>query len=200
MKGTSNTLLIICLSILGAGGLALTPKNNYPASEQATRDHVQRIYTAEIGIRERTGNNDGLRVEEYLRYVKLKKGDPWCAAFVCWALGKAGVENPRSGWSPDLFPRQKIVWERTRMTKIQAELQRSRNADFPRHGDVFGIWFADRQRIAHVGFVDKWTDDWLITVEGNTNEAGSREGDGVYRKRRLIRSIWQVARWVRREG
>jgi hypothetical protein len=33
-------------------------------------------------------------------------------------------------------------------------------------------------------------------VEGNTNEAGSNEGDGVYKKRRLINSIYQVANWV----
>jgi hypothetical protein len=33
-------------------------------------------------------------------------------------------------------------------------------------------------------------------VEGNTNESGSREGDGVLRKRRLVRSVWKVAGWV----
>lgn len=65
----------------------------------------------------------------------------------------------------------------------------------PRKGDVFGIYFPDKKRIAHVGFVDSWDDKYVITVEGNTNEAGSREGDGVYRKRRLVGSIYQVARW-----
>ena len=47
-----------------------------------------------------------------------------------------------------------------------------------------------------MGFIDEWKDPWLITVEGNTNVLGSREGDGVYRKRRLVRSVYKVARYV----
>ena len=37
---------------------------------------------------------------------------------------------------------------------------------------------------------------FYITVEGNTSEAGSREGDGVYRKRRAKRTIYKASRWV----
>jgi hypothetical protein len=36
----------------------------------------------------------------------------------------------------------------------------------------------------------------VITVEGNTNQAGSREGDGVWRKRRMVGSVWKVAGFV----
>jgi hypothetical protein len=69
----------------------------------------------------------------------------------------------------------------------------------PASADVFGIYFANLKRIAHVGFVDEWGDKQVITVEGNTNEAGSAEGDGVYRKRRPIASIYQVANWIDQE-
>ena len=69
----------------------------------------------------------------------------------------------------------------------------------PQKGDVFGIWFPDKQRIAHAGFVDRWSESWLITVEGNTNEAGSRDGDGVWRKRRIVGTVNRVADWVRRK-
>lgn len=34
--------------------------------------------------------------------------------------------------------------------------------------DVFGIYFPEKGRIAHVGFVEQWKEHWLITVEGNT--------------------------------
>lgn len=151
------------------------------------------IYTAEIGVREQSGKNDGARVEAYLAYVGLKKGNPWCAAFVCWSLGQAGIRNPRSGWSPDLFPAKKICWQRSASAGMKAGV--GRQAAGPRKGDVFGIYFPEKKRIAHVGFVDSWDDKYVITVEGNTNEAGSREGDGVYRKRRLIKTLYQVARW-----
>jgi hypothetical protein len=171
-----------------------------PTSEKNKRGLLQQTYMAELGVRERTGHNDGWRVEEYLRYVNLKKGDPWCAAFVCWVLGKARVENPRTGWSPGLFTKRRICWQRTETAGLKYAAQRSRAASFPKQGDVFGIWFPDKQRIAHVGFVDKWEDTWVTTVEGNTNEAGSREGDGVYRKRRLTRSVWQVASWIKEQG
>ncbi|HCN84252.1 MAG TPA: hypothetical protein DIT07_11635 [Sphingobacteriaceae bacterium] len=159
-----------------------------PVSSDADRRRlIKSVYDAEEGVRE-TGKNSGKRVEEYLHYVNLKKGEPWCAAFVCWVFGRAYIANPASGWSPDLFPKGKVIWQRSALAKYQSR--------FPKTGDVFGIWFPEKKRIAHVGFVDQWNDTWLITVEGNTNEAGSREGDGVYRKRRLVRSVYQVASYV----
>jgi hypothetical protein len=35
--------------------------------------------------------------------------------------------------------------------------------------------------LGHVGLVEGVYGDKLVTIEGNTNVAGSREGDGVYR-------------------
>jgi hypothetical protein len=141
-------------------------------------------------VREQSGRNDGQRVETYLRYVGLRKGDPWCAAFVCWCFGNAGIANPESGWSPDLFPKAKVVWQRKRTVVKQSDKQAFRT------GNVFGIWFADKGRIAHTGFIDGVQGEWAITVEGNTNLAGSREGDGVYRKRCLKNSLYQIADWI----
>jgi hypothetical protein len=197
MKTIINIIILLFVAGFPARAGLLKRDPVIPASERNKRDLVQRIYNAEIGVRERTGYNDGWRVEEYLRYVKLKKGDPWCAAFVCWVFGKAGIENPRTGWSPGLFTKSRVCWQRTETAGLNYAGRRSGITSVPKQGDVFGIWFPDKQRIAHVGFVDKWEDTWVTTVEGNTNEAGSREGDGVYRKRRLTRSVWKVARWIK---
>ena len=192
MKAILLILLVAAAYPAGAGLSGRDPV--MPASEKNKRNLVQRIYTAELGVRERTGRNDGTRVEAYLRYVNLERGAPWCAAFVCWVFGKAGVANPRTGWSPGLFTKSRVCWQRS------VAVQPNKKIYTPKQGDVFGIWFPDKQRIAHAGFVDKWEDTWVTTVEGNTNEAGSREGDGVYRKRRLVRSVWQVADWIREQG
>jgi hypothetical protein len=73
---------------------------------------VMRVCSSQIGVREKQ-LNAGPEVEKYLRYVNLPKGNPWCAAFVCWVYGQANVPNPRTGWSPDLFPASRIVWQRT---------------------------------------------------------------------------------------
>lgn len=151
-----------------------------------TRAGVQHTYSSQIGILELTGNNDGKQVEAYLKYVGLSKGNPWCAAFVCWVLGQNNVPNPKSGYCPSLFAKEDQVWKRT-----------SKTNSLPLPGDVFGIYFPEKKRIAHVGFVDSWTHKTVNTVEGNTNDAGSREGDGVYRKIRLTRQIYAVTRFIK---
>lgn len=155
-------------------------------SSHPLRDKVKTTYESQLGIREKTGRNDGVMVEKFLQYVGLKKGNPWCAAFVCWSFGQVGIKNPKSGYSPDLFALKYIIYKRN--SKIYKEP--------PDKGDVFGIYFPEKGRVAHVGFVDEWQKKYVVTVEGNTNEAGSREGDGVYKKRRLINSIYVVANYI----
>ena len=214
----SICLMLCLLAVRAAQGQ--TPGSVAQQSADALRDKVRQTYTSQIGIREKEPNA-GAEVEKYLGYVKLPKGNPWCAAFVCWVLGQAGMENPRTGWSPGLFVESKVVWskgERGKVAesgKLKAESGKWREGGehsvfFARHPsqhslatgnpplatDVFGIYFPEKKRIAHVGFVDAWDGTWLTTVEGNTNVLGSREGDGVYRKRRLVSSIYKVARYI----
>ena len=146
------------------------------------------MYLSQVGIRERTGSNDGKEVESYLKSVGLSKGNPWCAAFLHWTFEQSGIKGtPRSGYSPSWFPTSKTIFQRGKIDKL-----------VPGPADVFGIWFESKKRIAHVGFIDQWDDGaYCMTVEGNTNGVGSREGDGVYRKRRLKSQIYKVSRWVK---
>jgi len=150
------------------------------------RQRVQFNYNTQLGVREASGHNDGLQVEQYLKYVGLKKGQPWCAAFVCWVLGRSEVKNPRVGGCVNLLEKGKTIVYRA---------GRKMN-DYPRKGDVFFIWYASKNRVAHTGFVDSWGATWVKTIEGNTNDAGSREGDGVYRKRRLKRQLYAVVSFI----
>lgn len=156
------------------------------AQQNNIRLKVQDTYTSQIGVRELTGNNDGKLVEIYLKYCNLSKGNPWCAAFVCWTLGQNQIQNPRSGFCPNLFLKNNTVWKRDR------KINRT-----PLCSDVFGLYFPEKKRIAHVGFIEKWTTQTVTTVEGNTNQVGSREGDGVYRKIRLTRQIYAVTRFIK---
>ena len=169
--------ILLCFSFVVCSGFGGDP----------VRDAVKHTYDSQIGVREKTGHNDGKMVETYLRYCSLDKGNPWCASFVCWTYGQAGVANPHSGFCPDLFTVKKVIYRRG--SKI--------NKEPPQPGDVWGLYFPEKGRVAHVGFVDQWGAKYCITVEGNTNEAGSREGDGVYRKRRPVRSIYVVASYIK---
>jgi hypothetical protein len=155
-------------------------------SENTSSQLVTSIFRREIGVRELTGHNDGVRVETYLASCHLKKGNPWCAAFITWTYRTAGIKAVVSGYAPNWFQGKNIVYMRGSKKNIS-----------PEPADVFGIYFPSKKRIAHVGFVDEWKSGSVaITVEGNTNEAGSREGDGVYRKRRLKSQIYKVSRWL----
>jgi hypothetical protein len=43
--------------------------------------------------------------------------------------------------------------------------------------------------------VEKLEGKMVVTIEGNTNDDGSREGDGVYRKRRPLDTML-AKRWL----
>ena len=231
-----SIFFLLCLAIVNAPHVKGQTIPGQESLIHAKQQKVKQIYTSQIGIREKHSNS-GAEVEKYLHYVNLPAGNPWCAAFVCWVFGQASIENPRTGWSPDLFKPNRIIWERrntrsydksnfkqnntnTSPPSLNAQpihpalttqsIHQSLNAQHirparqlitdnrqPASGDIFGIFFPNKNRIAHVGFIDQWQTDWVITVEGNTNIEGSREGDGVYRKRRPVKSIYQVARYIR---
>lgn len=159
-----------------------------------TREQVRRIYFAQLGVREGTGRNTGAEVEQYLKYTGLGKGYAWCASFVCWVYGKAGVENPRTAWAAGLFPKRRLLWQNGRGSINIAAGQAFGKQ--PEMGDIFGLYYPSLKRIGHCGFVDHWGEKEVITVEGNTNNDGSREDDGVYRKRRPVKSIHVVADWI----
>jgi|SRR5690606_7264171 len=183
------------LILLGSTFFLYPGNHELPVKEDVEtteiRAQLQSIYTNEIGVREKTNKNDGERIGEYLAYTGLSQGYAWCAAFLSWSFKEAGFKEPKTAWSPSLFPAKRIIWKRS-----GGLVKRDGKVTKPSRGDVFGIYYNSYKRIAHAGFVDEWGDKYAITVEGNTNDGGSREGDGVYRKRRPISSIYQIANWV----
>ncbi|HRO18524.1 MAG TPA: hypothetical protein PLU07_10055, partial [Ferruginibacter sp.] len=63
-------------------------------------------------------------------------------------------------------------------------------------GDVFTLYYAHLKRIGHTGFHHKKINSSVYeSVEGNTNAAGSREGDGVYKKKRSYNATHSISRW-----
>ena len=145
---------------------------------------IDSIYKSQVGVREKTGRNDGVDVEKYLSVCGLNRGQPWCAAYVSWCHLQAKISAPKAGYSPDLF-RSHVVYHR------------NWKKDFPNveKGMVFGLFFPNLGRVAHVGFIDNEDSKAFYTVEGNTNQAGSREGDGVYCKKRMKNSIYVISKY-----
>lgn len=140
-----------------------------------------------VGVREATGKNDGAEVEKILSSVGLKKGQPWCAALMTQCYNDVQIPNPRSGYSPDWF-RTNVVYKRTQKTITEFQYQK---------GQVFGLYFESKGRVAHVGMLISETKFSYVTIEGNTNNGGSRDGDGCYKMIRNKRTIYVISDHVK---
>jgi len=147
----------------------------------------------EVGVREVGGNNRGKRVAEYLLNAGITTPAPWCAAFVKFILDACNIEHKVTAWSPSA----------TAINRIYDRRKPLSNTITPKSGDVFTLYYPNLNRIGHTGFVESWGDKWVDTIEGNTNDGGSRDsntGDSVMKRKRLQSSIYQVSRYNKHIG
>lgn len=91
---------------------------------------------------------------------------PWCDVFACWGLMvgglKPGVDFPVSASCPE-----SMAWYK----------QQGRWSEYPGLGSQ--VIFGNGE---HTGVVVQYSATTITTVEGNTNDTGAPEGDGVYLK------------------
>ena len=175
-----------------AMGTPIVVKTIPEPKPETPREAVLRVAKSQVGIKERTGKNDG-EVEKYIDSVGLnpKAGYPYCAAFNYWvgreALGKDVKHFPRSAWSPDHVKGGTKV---TSTTQIKG-------------GEAFGIYYSSKKRVGHTGLLKERQGANFITYEGNTSanaavgSAADREGQGVYSKRRHWRTIYKYKDWIK---
>lgn len=141
---------------------------------------------AQVGVRERTGNNDGTAVETFLRSVGLGKGYYWCMAFVYWAFWNAANDLKIMS----RFPLKKTggCMEQYRHCLENKEhfnnlIVLDARQFYPMVGDIFIIDLG--KGAGHTGIITYLNINSLLsTVDGNTNDNGSANGDGVYERKR----------------
>lgn len=176
----TGLLVVLLCTVLGTHFLSGGP-----------RERVVEAANGYVGVHEVGGNNRGPQVEKFLKSSGANPGDPWCAAFnvQCyldgWPEGK-GIW-PRSAWSPD--------WSRNPTWTY------AKKGTTPKPGDSWGIYFPSMRRVAHTGLIKEWGTHFVLTFEGNTNQAGTRDsffGDRVMVRKRPISSIYAVRNWVDR--
>ena len=140
----------------------------------------------EIGVSEVDGTNCGPRVDEYkgATWLDADKGWPWCAAFICWLVREA-IEGEEIKFKR---PRTAGAWDFENWAKQQVangiDLRKPTNEDI-KAGDIVVFSFS------HIGLAVKDIDSsgYVVTIEGNTNGAGSREGGSVLEKKRHVSKI-----------
>jgi hypothetical protein len=123
------------------------------------------------------GSNWGAHVKKYLNSVGINFPASWCMAFVYWVINeackKSGIENkwPKTGGVLKFLqscPKESIVKD-------------------PKPGDVFIMDYG--KGLGHTGIVWKLDKTFVYTIEGNTNDSGSREGIEVCLRQRPINKI-----------
>ena len=152
-----------------------------------------------VGVKEKGGNNKGFTdpdLQEMLYNEGWRPGYAWCAFFVRAMLNHCGVENTVSGWSPTAYNKKDVIYTDGRFYQM------------PRYDDVLVMTlsyskFKNTGRykaIGHTGIVDQVGEYSVRTIEGNTNERGTRDSrsrDGVYVKIRPLSKSIHITRWKR---
>lgn len=136
------------------------------------------VAESQVGYHEGTdasGSWDNIqKYSEQVPALTWSNGQPWCATFVSWVALQAGAGElfPITASCPD-----GVSWFQ----------QHQRWSEYPAVGAQ--VFYGDGGG-AHTGIVEHYDDLNIYTIEGNTNDNGSPEGDGVYRKVRTRRSAW----------
>lgn len=120
------------------------------------------------------GSNRGPWVDRYLSAAGVEPGQPWCASFVTFLLEQVGKMPAVSG---PAAVRNWAKWARAN--------RRLRNV--PMRGDLFYLLNADGT--GHIGIVLEVVGGEIRTIEGNSNNNGSREGYAVVRHQRSMQGL-----------
>ena len=140
----------------------------------------------QIGVMESPlGSNRGPEVDKFLRAVNLDPAAgsfPWCVAFThfCYKMAAESdsVENPHTRTAGVLDH-----WAKAARNPSARRVLRSQavtNPDLVRPGCLFIIDVGGGA--GHSGMVLGTANGRLSTIEGNTNDNGSRNGIGVFRR------------------
>lgn len=160
---------------------------NPPNTATAIRERIviyAKFLADVLEIREHGGNNHGEVVEKLLRKAGGSPGQPWCAAF-CDALYEAACKA--FGVQPDI----NIGLSVSQLAQRAKELGRyHEDENLARPGDLLLIK-GGPTGYQHVGVVISFVNPQgiIASIEGNTNSAGSADGDGVYRKKRTAAGL-----------
>ena len=115
------------------------------------------------------GSNRGPWVDRYLESAGASPGQPWCAAFVTYLLKQCGDDALPEG------PAAVSNWSHW-------ATQTGHLVESPGRGDLFFLLHANGE--GHIGIVIENEGKVLRTIEGNSNNDGSREGYEVVRHQR----------------
>lgn len=167
-------------ALFGAGAVFNTEAFD---SNAPLRDLIIDIATSQIGVVEHPrGSNRGPEVDTYIRATGLDPAAdsfPWCVCFLYWVFEQAAkikrVNNPLPKTAGVIS-----LWNLGRRTEADVVRKSEANARTVKPGMIFTLDLGGGK--GHAGLVIEIRGDRIITIEGNTNPGGSRDGFGVFRR------------------
>jgi len=142
-----------------------------------TFDKINKTARSQVGYHE--GRNSSGSWNNANKFSKELPGfawsdyQAWCATFVCWVFWKTG--------NYELLPSPSASCD----VLASGFKANGRWSEYPAKGAV--AFYGYSYDLNHTGIVVDYDHDYIYVVEGNTNDTGSREGDGVYLKKRARR-------------
>lgn len=156
-------------------------------------EYIKEVATEEIGVREIGFTNKGERVQQYQAATSLKgTGWPYCAAFICFVVREAMARYERENGKKLTFKRPTTAaaygfdeWSREQDSSTKTRRMHS--------GEAIGIFSLTTVSHCGIAISKPDTNGFFNTIEGNSNNKGSRDGGGVVRHRRHVS---QVRDWI----
>lgn len=148
---------------------------------------IEQIGVEEVPRGSNWGKDLNAGVPMYLKSVGIDFPASWCMAFVYWCVEAAKVRIDMGQGAGLRNPLVKTGGVLKQWQQVETQFRQPKcKFEKPEVGDIFIMDFG--HGVGHTGFVESLDPDGIHinTVEGNTNDEGSREGYEVCRRRRLI--------------
>jgi hypothetical protein len=166
--------------------------SNYVPYGANLAERIVNIASSQVGIAEvPPGSNKGPQIALILKSVGLSEGYAWCAAFAYWVLREATrqlqIKNPCPKTAGVLNLWSLAGYKESGLTRI-TQSQAVANPALVKPGMQFLMKLS--ATAGHTGIIEQVNGNQLITIEGNSNGQGSREGTAVFRQtKRSISNI-----------
>jgi len=153
----------------------------------AAKTKIIQAAQSKVGNTRETSQNQGPGIAELWTATDYSDGynarAPWCAAFVSWCVKQSGVfsEADRPKSASAFKGGGYEAWARSKSSAVKL----TTNPSKVYAGDLVIFSFS------HIGIAtsDSDSNGKFNTIEGNTNAAGSREGNGCYAKTRSLSAV-----------
>lgn len=146
---------------------------------------ILELARAELGVKEApAGSNKVKYNESYYGRPVSGSGYAWCAVFVWWLFQRAGASELYFDGCKTAYVPTLLSWARRRGLLV----------DEPKPGDLVIFDFAGTGRAQHIGVCERFSGNYITSIDGNTGSGNEANGGCVMRRSRHKKYILAAIR------